>query len=447
MSLLDKLFSAKAKTKFVLADEPSVVFGRYNARNKNDAQFGYWKKSAALYNEKKYLAAYEYFFLYLKDENIDNVFFKRKNNRIEFEFVQGSKIIKGLVNDQEIYAEAEVVRFEEISSPVMAKLLRENMHLKFSKFVIKNNIYSIKYYSPVVDASPKSLYFALKELAIKADLFDDELINEFYTVKAINTMHIKDIPLEEKLLKLKYLRIWLSNILEKISEPATYWQKGEIPYHLLNFLYSVHYLIAPEGTLLADILAIESLALNGKKIFEKEQQGQIIKKLKKIGEKSNDELFNSLYKADATFSVNPATDFEQVKQFIIEQLKNINMGEDINETDKALEICTFILSYSSFYFGMPAVADDFLQIVWRVIYSDYFKELGFTNEYFLAETNSFNIELIKARIYALLHNSKKQHPDLKFNVNNLQFSDKLQFTISFFKVFSDFKFNVTNQSN
>jgi hypothetical protein len=447
MSLFDKLFSAKAKTKQLVSDEPAINFGRYSDINKTSSQLADWEKSINFYKGKKYLDAYEKFFLYLKDKTIDNVFFRRKNNRIEFEFIQGSKIIKGSVNDQEIYAEAEVVRFEELSSPVMAKLLQENYKLYFSKFVIKNNIYSIKYYSPVVDASPESLYYALKELAIKADIFDDELLNEFYTVKAINTKHIKDIPEEEKRIKIKYFKLWLNDTLDKVSVPDEDLKIEEISYILLNFLYAIHYLISPEGVLLDDILNMESVLLKKKNLSGKEKNKQIIEKLIKINEKTNDVLLASLYKADATFAVNSITSFKQIKQFIDAELIKLKTKLNNNNTEKALEICKYIFSYSSFTFGMPDIATDLLQIVWRIFYPTYFKELGFKNEYYSIEKNDFDINLIKTKINILLQDAKIQYPGLKFNTENLQFNNQLQFTISFFNEFKELKIKATSNNN
>jgi hypothetical protein len=96
---------------------------------------------------------------------------------------------------------------------------------------------------------------------------------------------------------------------------------------------------------------------------------------------------------------------------------------------------------------MPDIATDLLQIIWRIFYPAYFKELGFKNGYYSIETNSFDIDLIKTKINTLLQNAKIQYPGLKFNTENLQFNDKLQFAISFFNEFKELKIKATSNNN
>lgn len=443
MGLFNKLFSGSRKTKFKFSDEPAIFFGRYTDRNKTKLQYDYWDKALSLYKDKKYLDAYEHFFNYLEDKTIKNVSFHQENNRINFQFVQGSKIVTGSVNDQEIFAEAEVVRFDDISIPVMRKLLHENHHLYYSKFVIKNDVYSLKYFSPVEDANPGSLYNAFKELATEADMFDDVLIAEFDSVHPINMEHIKEVPIKEKQIKLKYFRIWVNETLEKANNLDADQHIEKISYIILNLLFKIYYLLAPEGTLLDDIRYLQSFFYVEDEHTTKEKNYKIVEALKEINEKSDEELMKSLYRVEATFAVNRPTSFNHVKSFICNELEKVQVCIDEGTADNALEICEYILSYSSFTFGMPAVANDLLQVIWRVFYPSYFNELGFTDEYYSNETYKFYIELTKVKIDNIISDAKKRHARIKFKLGNLDFSDKLKFIISFFDEFQKLNYNNT----
>ncbi|OQY02044.1 MAG: hypothetical protein B6I20_07250 [Bacteroidetes bacterium 4572_117] len=435
MGIFNNFFQLNKKTKFHFSDEPPIFFGRYSDSNKTKLQYEHWNKSLNYYKDKKYLEAYWHFFKYLEDKTIKNVLFNRENNKINFKIFQGSKVVSGLLNFQEIYAEAEVVSFDEINEAVMLKLLHENNSLNYSKFVIKNNVYSIKYFSQLEDVNPQSLYFALKELATKADMFDDVLTEKFNCVHPINMEHVLELPIEEKKVKLKYFRIWIEETIRKIEKTDTKQKADIISYTLLNFLFKTHYLLAPEGTLLDNIRNLQKSFFAKDGFNQKEKNRFLLEGVKGINKKTDAEIMKSLYKVEFTFAEHPLTNIDIVNGFFADELDKVQACINNNEIDDALEICRYILVYSAFTFRLPAVASNLVQIIWQVFYPVYFKELGFVDEYFINNTGELNIELIKAKIEKNIINAKKQHTNLKFNTQNIEFSDKLTFVISFYKEF------------
>ena len=61
------------------------------------------------FKKKKYMAAYKHFFEFLKDPEVPNVHYKAKRNGIDFEIIQGSKLITGKITKEKIVAETNVV--------------------------------------------------------------------------------------------------------------------------------------------------------------------------------------------------------------------------------------------------------------------------------------------------------------------------------------------------
>ncbi len=71
-----------------------IPFGRYSDNNKSVAKGNRWTEADNLLRIKIYRVHY-CFFDYLKDDDQKNVSFSGDNDRFNFEFFQGSKVIRG----------------------------------------------------------------------------------------------------------------------------------------------------------------------------------------------------------------------------------------------------------------------------------------------------------------------------------------------------------------
>jgi len=441
MGILKKLLSKKKKDDSSIDKEPNILFGKYTDRNKTKEQYLSWDKSVNQFKDKKYLNAYYEFFNYLKDKNTENVSFEKDGNRINFSFMQGSKIVHGTLNEKEVQAEAEVARFQEQNVAVMRKLLKENYYLYFSKFAVKNDIYTLKYFSPVEDAQPSSFYYALKEIATEADMWDDVLVEEFPSLQAINIEHIEEIDEKEKRIKLNYFRKWIDETLDQIKKLDSDKFTGALAYYLLNLTFRIYYLFSPEGTLLDDLRFIQSIFYKEDKKSIKEKVHHIIEEFQRLRNKSDEEILKSFYKVKATFAVASPTSHETVVGFMNAELEKTKSYIENNFPEIVEEICKYTIYYSNFSYGMPAVANDILMIFWRVYHPEYFHELEFTHNFYDSETKSLHKENIIKRIKHIVSHSKKRHPNIQFNTEKLDFSSRIDFAISFIGEFQHLKYD------
>ncbi len=439
---IGKLFSKNKTKKLNFPDEPNIIFGRYVDQNKTEEQYDCWDKSKNLYKEKKYLDAFIEFFNYLKDSSIDNVSFELEETKINFTLIQGSKTVTGTINETEVLAEAELVRFDKLEVPVMRKLLQENYYLNFSKFAIKNDIYTLKYFSPIEDAHPSSLYYALKELAIEADMYDDVLVDEFDSLKAINTDHVEDISEHEKRIKLKFFKKWIEETLDRIKELDSDKFTGSISYNLLNLAFKIYYLLAPEGKLLDDIGNLQGMFYENDDSTINEKNHRMIEEFESFKQKSDDEILKSFYRIKATFGVVKPTSHENVTNFMQDELEKVKYYVENKHPEIVRQMCEYIISYAGYSFGMPSIANDILLIAWRVLNPELFMELGFTQKLYDQKSKKFNTEAIKKKINTLVGHSKKRHSNIDFNVNNLDFSSINDFAISFIDEFRNLKYNL-----
>lgn len=440
MNFFERLFKSK-KNDIPVDIEPKILFGKYTDRNKTKEQHDSWEKSVNLYREKKYLDAYHEFFKYIRDEEEQNVKFERLDKKIDFTLIQGSKIVHGSLNEKEIQAEAEVAKFTEQNIAVMRKLLKENYFLYFSKFAVRNDIYTLKYFSQVVDAQPSSLYYALKEISTEADMYDDVLVDEFDCVEPINIEHIEAISENEKEIKLKYLKKWIGETLEEVSKLDSDKFIGATAYLLLNLTFKIYHLLSPEGTLLDEIRYIQSLFYREDNRSLKEKLVHMQDEYLKLLEKSDDDILKSFYKVKATFAVAQPTTHKAVVNFFKSELGKKESYIDNDFMDYAEEVCKYVIYYACFFYGLPTVAHNILLVFWRVFSPDFFHELGFKQAFYNDKTDSLNEELIKSHINQIINISKKRHPKIAFTPDNLNFTNKLDFAISFIEEFQHLNYD------
>jgi hypothetical protein len=139
-------------------------------------------------------------------------------NGMDFEFVQGSKKVGVHFSEDKVIAESYIARFDKLSIPFMRRLLEINYTLYYSRFAIKDDKILMKFDSNIFDCSPNKLYFALKELATKADKQDDLLLDEFSVLHNMDDGTIENFPDEIKEIKYKYFHKWIFDTVKRIGE-------------------------------------------------------------------------------------------------------------------------------------------------------------------------------------------------------------------------------------
>jgi hypothetical protein len=259
-----------------------ITFGRFSDSFKSKEKIAQWNNSEKFFQEKKYLDSYEAFFNYLRDDTVNNVTFTRSADKIDFEFLQGSKIIKGHIDNSEVVAEAEIAQYDKLSVAFMRRLMEMNYTLFYSRYAMKDTRIVIKSDSTVPAAPPRKLYYAWKELATRADKQDDLLTDDFAMLKSIGNVHVELLAEAEKEVKYNFYRKWVEGTLKRISELNEDAFSGGISYLLLNTVYKIDYLIAPEGTMMNELekMSWQYFAKDNKPFTEKNRvMKEALKKL------------------------------------------------------------------------------------------------------------------------------------------------------------------------
>src|SRR5205085_9747646 len=170
-----------------------------------------------------------------------------------FELYQGYKIIRGHYDQHEFEAEAVLVLMPQPNVPVMRRLLEMNFGLYYCRYALNGEKIYMFFDSDLETANPSKLYYGLKELATKADKQDDLLVQDFTTLNPIDTDHIMEIPVEEKIVKFNYFKKFIKETLDLINSIDIDKYSGGIAYLLLALAYRIDYLVVPEGKLLSEL--------------------------------------------------------------------------------------------------------------------------------------------------------------------------------------------------
>jgi hypothetical protein len=418
----------------------NIVFGRYSDRNKTIEQINFLKKAEELFSEKKYLEASELFFEFIKNDYEKNFNYYKKTNSIKFSFYQGSKKIHGQIDNKGLFAYSEIIKIQNENYQIYKILLELNYKLKFSKFTVENNIVKIILNLTIDEINTDLLYFALREIAIVADKYDDFFAIKFQHITPINNAHIIELDTNEFDTKIKYLKLWLKNAINRTKKLDPVKFAGARNFILLNFVYKTLYLIAPQGELLEKLTDIINYFHNSNDKTQVEKSAFILEKITEISLWNNIKFKNSLYYVTFTFPITLPNEPEKVINFAKNEIQKIYWYESNDYKDIANDILEYIIGYSSFHFGNIPLIDELFLLFFEITNKEYMQELGIKHLPFEKENISYFI--IAKKIATINSIAKKSYPKFFFNIKHLNLQNRYEFAKSFIHEFVNLNFSI-----
>ena len=435
--LLQKLFGRKKTQR----TDPGIRWGRYSDNNKTPQKIKQWTEAEQLFKEEKFPESLDAFFEYLTDDQEENVIYERLGNSGSFQLFQGSKILRGSFDEKCLNAEIVVASMPEPSIPVMRRLLEMNFHLYYSRYSLHDGSIRMRFNSDISTANPNKLYYGLRELAIKADKQDDLLVTEFGSVLATDTEHIIPLSDEQKETRLKFFHSWLDKTLNYVETlDAEKFALG-ISFLLLNVVFRIDFLLAPEGKLMQEIEKIPEryYKKEGKPSAEKNQE--MIDDLRKIRNKPKEEIFPYFFKSKHTFSIVSPQNHKQVAESINNALQNMYWYRDNNYPMIANEVMEYGLAYCQYSYSLPRPLTEFFQIFMIINHGEFFEAFGHLPLLYNQETNRFESELIIEAIEDINNRWRSRYEKMRLNPGDLNFSNLVKFNHSFLHSISALNFD------
>jgi len=428
MGLFDKWFGSSSSKK---ENQPNIRFGRYSDSYKTPEQLEFWDKANKQFDKKEFLDSYDSFFQYLADPKTKNVTYSREGDQINFELLQGSKKISGAANNQFVKAKTTVVKSDRLNVGFMRRLIEQNYSFKYAKFCLNDNDeVTMKFDTFTIDGSPYKLYYALKEMAINSDKQDDLLSNEFEMLHQIDTDHTEAIPENEKNIKHKYTQKWIAETLARIDEMDRTKYAGGVTFLLLNLIYKLDYLIQPEGFMMETLEKCHNIYFARDNKTSEQKSIVLIKELKKIQERTSEDLGKELYSVKSTFGITTPSGHEQVAGTINGELPKMDWYKDNEYPLVAVSIPGYVAGYNMFNFAVPQPDREYFHLLFEILESDYFKELGIDNGY-VNDKGQLQISVIRDEIHAIAKSNTKKFPKLAPITKDIRFDLLTEFAKSF----------------
>lgn len=432
MSLFKKIFGGSNDDNSVESSvsaqgnkQLSPQFGRYTDCNKNRKQLDGWSNAIKAFDQKNYVDSFEQFMIYLGDESLGNLNFKRNGDEVTFDFIQGSRKVTGYGNKERFFAETNIAEMPEASIPVMRKLMNLNYGMQYSKFALNEALLCVKFSSHSIDASPNKLYSALKELSKKADKQDDLLLGEFSSLKEVDTEHIIPINEKEQEIQFRYLHQFINDTLAEVNQLDAQKMAGGIAFLLLDLTYKIDYLIRPEGELTDVLEQIQMIFFEKTDASTTDRNNRIIALFKQILSEPKDKIYASLYAVKCTFGIaNPAA-HKKVMDMMFDERKKVDWYRN-NRYPKIVEaVYGYMISYAFFNYGMVYPVTDCLSLAMEVLNPKYYEEMGVSNQ--LISNGQLDGKRISKIINEKLVSARTDYPFLKLNTTALRYDSAVNF--------------------
>jgi hypothetical protein len=392
-----------------------------------------WRRAVSLFNKGEVGTAYLAFFEYLRDEKAENVRFTHieKNNEIRFEFYQGSKHIIGTITEEHIAAFAKVVTCESLNVGFMRRLLAKNAHLLYTNFTLdEHNDICIRFSSAVVDCSPQKLYFSLKELALSADKEDDLLLSEFPMLHAVDSTHIQPFPKDKADYCFAFFKTWLATAQQRCGTLDGKRNSGIIAFVLLDLVYKIDALLQPEGKIMETCDRTHQHYFANERSAAADKLPLMLRELDALQEISEAEFEREMYHATATFGITRAVKTTQIRDFIAEQLPNIQHYLTAQQPHIAQAIIGFVVGSCFFNYALPKPQRAVFDLWYRTSESEFFKAQGEPTIYYDAATQTLQKQAILDKIATIIVKHAADYPDFQVDIDKINFENIAEFGAS-----------------
>lgn len=426
--MLDKLFGWNRKKT---EQSPLLPFGRYSDNNKPVAKVNRWTDAENHFKAGRYGLAFDAFFDYLADDRVQNVRYERQGDAGSFSLYQGSKIVRGRFDQDQLLAEVTLARMPQASVPVMRRLLEMNFSLRYTRFALDEDRLCMRFDSTLASAGPSKLYHGLKELSTKADKQDDLLVQDFAALQSSDSDHVQVIADAEKAVKYDFLQKWIADTLEQAASLDADKFAGGISYMLLSLIYRIDYLITPEGNLLNELEKIAGIYFRKDDRQPTEKNRDMQEELRKLQSRSREDIYQYLFRSRYTFSIVAPQTHKAIADSIHAANQSMIWYRDNGYPHVANQIIEYGISYCQYSYSLPRVITDLFHFYMEINYAPYFGALGYKKQYYDAATNRFDSDAILDRIRNIQEQWKEKFPLMDFKTQNLRFDSLVNFNQTF----------------
>jgi len=384
-----------------------------------------FNKSYKAFEKHEILKAYEYFFKSLEnysgEDSNQNIITKNEDGKLEFEIFQGSARIVGTVTEENLYAEAIMIKTTDAEVALKRYILERNYQLTYAYYFIDEEYIKLKLYHDNVTASPQKIFFPLREIALNAD-FDKEYIKtEFPDITLQDTSHLVKLDNEELKIKYEFLHKWIDELDAKILTLPTNDNAGMQAFLFLHILFKVDYLLVPKCEIYQKISKKIQLYFADENTPTESKNEEIKKYIAKLRDMSFEDFSTKFYSAKYTFNPMEKTSHEEISIFISESLIKIRWYKNNRYTQIIPTIYRYISFYILYSYGLNPVTKSLVHTLVEIQNPAFFKALDYIPLYD-EEREVFSKKAIISKVEDAITPFMSQYKELK------PFGDELNFS-------------------
>src|SRR4030095_3232904 len=301
----------------------------------------------------------------------------------------------------------------------------------YSRYAMDEDRLLMRFDSDIETSNPSKLYYGLKELSTKADKQDDLLVQDFAALQRIDTEHVIEIPNEEKEIKYQWLQKWITDTISFTKTLDADKFSGGIAYLLLALAYRIDYLIVPEAKILHDLEKIVEIYFKKDERQTTEKNRDMMAEFEKLRNRPKEEVFGTLYRSKYTFAIVSPQNYKTIADSIYNANQNIKWYTDNNYPLIAAQIAEYGIAYCQYSYSLPRPVTEFYHLFMMINHGEYFKELGFTNNYYNSQNRQYDADRITDRIREIIEKWKPKYPNLKMRMENIKYDNLVNFNLSF----------------
>jgi len=310
-------------------------------------------------------------------------------------------------------------------------LLEQNFSLYYSRYSLDGERLCMRFDSDTNTANPNKLYYALKELATRADKQDDLLVQDFSSLQSLDTEHVQQIPDAEKETKYAFTQKWINETLDYIATLDAEKFSGGIAYLLLTLVFRIDYLVCPEGTLQSQFEKIPAIYFAKDEKPAGEKNNAMIDAFRKMQAIPKEEFVKYLFRSRSSFAIVAPQPHKSTADAIYGANNNMIWYRDNAYPFIAQQISEYGISFAQYSYSLPKPVSELLQLFMHINYGDYFTALGFTEMYYSSATNRFDSNAIIEAITGIIERWKRKYPKMEFRTQNLKFDTLTNFDHSY----------------
>jgi len=389
------------------------------------------------------LNGYELFFKSLinftNKQSNNNILLHKKKDTLEFEIYQGLAKITGVVTQENLYAEIDIIRTSLASVAIKRYLLERNYQLTYVNYFSDGDAIKLKLYQDNITLSPQKIFFPLRELALNADHDKEHITSEFNNVVLKDVGHLKQLPESELEVKYEYLHIWIDELEQKVLTLPSNDNTGMQSFLYLNLLFKIDYLLSVKCKIYHK-LSKKILEYFSNENSTVESKNEELKKyVLELRALSFEEFKNNFYKAHYTFNPMEKSPYEDIVIFINESQNKVRWYKHNRYAQVIPTIYSYITLYSLYNYGMNPILKELFHILVEVQNSSFFEALG-CDALYNHTTDKFSKRVILNRIKKVFEMGRDKYKSLKFPSEILSFSSMNEFSNSYFIMLKNLNF-------